>query len=308
MTAARGRRSPVDGGRPEVLRRQGEAAAGPTGSAVAPGEATAGPLAANRLVRAFAALRAERRCTLIPYIMAGDPDVAATERLVQALVDAGAGAVELGVPFSDPIADGPINQRAGLRAMAQGMGIRPALDLVARLRTRTQVPLLIMTYYNLILRYGPGKLARDAASAGLDGLIAADLPPDTAGDLTGEARRSGLATVFMAAPTSTPERIRAVAASSTGFVYCVSRTGVTGVRDALPEGLPELVRRIRAETQTPICVGFGISRPAQAREVAKVADGVIVGSALVQMIEETPRDVARIGAFVRDLAAAIAGR
>jgi tryptophan synthase alpha chain len=266
---------------------------------------TAGPLAANRLVRAFAALRAERRCALIPYIMAGDPDVAATERLVDTLVDAGASAVELGVPFSDPIADGPVNQRAGLRAMAQGMGLRPALDLVARLRTRTQVPLLIMTYYNLVLRYGPGRFAQDAASAGLDGLIAADLPPDAAGDLTGEARRAGLATVFMAAPTSTVERIRAVATSSTGFVYCVSRTGVTGVRDALPEGLPELLRRIRAETGSPICVGFGISRPVQAREVAKVADGVIVGSALVQMIEETPHDVARVGAFVRDLAAAI---
>ena len=261
---------------------------------------------ANRLVRAFAALRGERRCALIPYIMAGDPDAQTTERFVGALVDAGATAVELGVPFSDPIADGPINQRAGLRAMAQGMGVRPALDLVARLRTRTQVPLLFMTYYNLILRYGPGQFARDAASAGLDGLIAADLPPDTAGELIGEARASGLATVFMAAPTSTPERIRAVAAASTGFVYCVSRTGVTGVQDALPAGLPELVRRIRAETRVPVCVGFGISRPAQAREVAKVADGVIVGSALVQMIEDTPRDVERIGGFVRDLAEAVA--
>ena len=271
--------------------------------------ATAGPLAANRLVGAFAGLRTanERRAALIPYIMAGDPDIAATERLVQVLVDAGASAVELGVPFSDPIADGPINQRAGLRAMAQGMAIRPALDLVARLRERTQVPLLIMTYYNLVLRYGPGNFARDAASAGLDGLITADLPPDSAGDLIAEAGRAGLATVFMAAPTSTPERIRAVAASSTGFVYCVSRTGVTGVRGALPEGLPELIARIRAATSAPICVGFGISRAAQAREVAKVADGVIVGSALVQMIEDAPRDTARVGAFVRDLAAAVAG-
>lgn len=288
---------------------RGEAADGPAGSAVAPAAGTpTGPLAANRLVRAFAGLRTanERRAALIPYIMAGDPDIGSTERLVQILVDAGAGAVELGVPFSDPIADGPINQRAGLRAIAQGMAIRPALDLVARLRTRTQVPLLIMTYYNLVLRYGPGNFARDAASAGLDGLITADLPPDAAGDLTAEARRAGLATVFMAAPTSTPERIRAVAASSTGFIYCVSRTGVTGVRDALPEGLPQLIARIRAETSTPICVGFGISRPAQAREVAKVADGVIVGSALVQMIEEAPSDPARVGAFVRDLAAAVA--
>jgi tryptophan synthase alpha chain len=210
------------------------------------------------------------------------------------------------VPFSDPIADGPVNQRAGLRAMAQGMAVRPALDLVARLRTRTEIPFLIMTYYNLVLRYGLARFAHEAVSAGLDGLIAADLPPDAAEELTGEARRAGLATVFMAAPTSTPERIRAVAAASTGFVYCVSRTGVTGVRDALPEGLPELVSRIRAATATPVCVGFGISRAAQAREVARVADGVIVGSALVQMIEEHPRDIGRVGAFVRELATAIA--
>jgi tryptophan synthase alpha chain len=283
-----------------------ESAAG--GSAVAAQETGRDPLRANRLVGAFAALRAERRCALIPYIMAGDPDVPATERLVEIFVAAGAAAVELGVPFSDPIADGPVNQRAGLRAMAQGMAIHPALDLVARMRTRTQVPLLIMTYYNLVLRYGPGRFARDAVSAGLDGLIAADLPPDAAADLTGEARRAGLATVFMAAPTSTPERIRTVAAASTGFVYCVSRTGVTGVRDALPEGLPELVRRIRAETSSPVCVGFGISRPAQAREVARVADGVIVGSALVKMIEEEPRDIGRVRAFVGDLAEAIAPR
>jgi tryptophan synthase alpha chain len=263
-------------------------------------------IAANRLVRALAGLRGARRCALIPYVMAGDPDVATTERIVDALAGAGASAVELGVPFSDPIADGPVNQRAGLRAMAQGMAVRPALDLVARLRTRTQIPLVIMTYYNLILHYGPARFAQEAVAAGLDGLIAADLPPDAAGALTVEARRTGLATVFMAAPTSTPERIRAVAAESTGFVYCVSRTGVTGVREALPEGLPELVGRIRAETQTPICVGFGISRPAQAREVARVADGVIVGSALVHMIEESPRNIARVAAFVRDLAAAVA--
>ncbi|HLW46796.1 MAG TPA: tryptophan synthase subunit alpha [bacterium] len=286
--------------------RRGESASGVTADAVAARrDAVPGPLAANRLVRAFAALRAERRCALIPYIMAGDPDVPATEQLVDTLVASGASAVELGVPFSDPIADGPVNQRAGLRAMAQGMAIRPALDLVARLRTRTQVPLLIMTYYNLVLRYGPGRFAREAVSAGLDGLIAADLPPDTAEELTSEARRAGLATVFMAAPTSTLERIRAVAAASTGFVYCVSRTGVTGVRDTLPEGLPALIARIRAETEKPVCVGFGISRPAQAREVARVADGVIVGSALVQMIEDDPHDIARLERFVRDLAAAI---
>ncbi len=265
------------------------------------------PVAENRLTRTVAALGARGRRALIPYIMAGDPDPGATERLVKILVDAGADAVELGVPFSDPIADGPVNQRAGLRALAHGMGLRPALDLVSRLRKTTQAPLAFMTYYNLLLRYGVSAFCRDAVGAGLDGIIIADLPPEEGAELTTSARAAGLATIFLLAPTSTEERIRAVAAASTGFIYCVSRTGVTGVRDALPEGLAELVARIKAQTATPVCVGFGISRPSQAREVAKVADGVIVGSALVQMLEEQPEDLERIGAFVRDLRAAVGG-
>ncbi len=265
------------------------------------------PVAENRLTRTLAALGARGRRALIPYIMAGDPDPGATERLVKILVDAGADAVELGVPFSDPIADGPVNQRAGLRALAHGMGLRPALDLVSRLRKTTQAPLAFMTYYNLLLRYGVSAFCRDAVGAGLDGIIIADLPPEEGAELTTSARAAGLATIFLLAPTSTEERIRAVAAASTGFIYCVSRTGVTGVRDALPEGLAELVARIKAQTATPVCVGFGISRPSQAREVAKVADGVIVGSALVQMLEEQPEDLERIGAFVRDLRAAVGG-
>ena len=189
--------------------------------------------------------------------------------------------------------------------MAHGMGLDPALDLVARLRERTQIPLAFMTYYNLILRHGLEAFCRAAAAAGLDGLIVADLPPEEGGDLIAEARRVNLATVFLLAPTSTEERIKTVAAASTGFVYCVSRTGVTGVRDELPEGVRDLVGRIRRQTQTPICVGFGISQPAQAREAAAVADGVIVGSAIVKLIEEAPQALDRIAAFVRGLRAAI---
>ena len=262
---------------------------------------------ANRLSRTLADLRARGRRALIPYIMAGDPDPRATARLVDILVASGADAVELGVPFSDPIADGPVNQRAGLRALAHGMTLRSALDLVAGLRERVQVPLAFMTYYNLILRHGLEAFCRDAAAAGVDGLIVADLPPEEGGGLITAARRVDLATIFLLAPTSTEERIRAVAAASTGFIYCVSRTGVTGVRDDLPEGVRELVLRIREQTQTPICVGFGISRPAQAREVASVADGVIVGSAIVKMIEEAPDRLAAVGAFVRDLKTAVGG-
>lgn len=262
----------------------------------------------NRLTKALADLRARNRRALIPYVMAGDPTPEATVRLAEILVDAGADVIELGVPFSDPIADGPVNQRAGLRAMAHGMSLRPALDLVARLRERMTVPLVFMTYYNLILRIGLHRFCRDAAGAGLDGLIVADLPPEEGGELGAASRQEDLATIFLLAPTSTEQRIRAVAAASTGFVYCVSRTGVTGVRDELPEGVRELVLRIREQTDTPICVGFGLSRPEQVREVASVADGVIVGSALVQMIEEAPDALDRVGMFVRTLRSAIDDR
>ncbi len=276
----------------------------PSAGAPAP-DLPAPTIAHNRLARTLAALKAKGRRALIPYVMAGDPDPAATEQLVKILVDAGADAVELGVPFSDPIADGPVNQRAGLRALAHGIGLRRALDLVGRLRRTIAVPIAFMTYYNLLFRYGLGAFCADAVQSGLDGVIIADLPPDEGGELIPVAQASGLATVFLLAPTSTEARIRAVAAVSTGFIYCVSRTGVTGVRDELPAGLTELVARIKIQTDTPVCVGFGISRPSQAREVTRIADGVIIGSALVSMIEENPADLDRIGAFVRDVRAAV---
>lgn len=275
-----------------------------TAAPVVPSSATLN----NRLARTLAGLRARRRCALIPYIMAGDPTPQATERLVDTLVASGADVVELGVPFSDPIADGPINQRAGLRAIGNGMGLRAALETVTRLRARTAVPLAFMTYYNLILRYGLERFCRDATVAGLDGLIVADLPPEEGGELIAAARDVDLATIFLLAPTSTEARIRAVVEACTGFVYCVSRTGVTGVRDELPEGVRDLVLRIRDQTTTPICVGFGLSRPEQVREVASVADGVIVGSAIVKMIEDAPDELDRVGAFVRDLKAAVDAR
>jgi len=263
--------------------------------------------AGNRLVQALASRRAEGRKALIPYVMAGDPDDAATERLIGLLAEAGADAVELGVPFSDPIADGPVNQRAGFRALGREMSLGRAIELVARVRRHVEVPLLFMTYYNLFLHRGLAAFCREAVDAGLDGVIAADLPPEDGGDLAAAAASAGLATVFLLAPTSTEERIRTVAGTSTGFIYCVSRTGVTGVRDEVPQDLEALVRRIKAETDTPVCVGFGISRPSQARQVARFADGVIVGSVLVQMLEDDPADLGRVGAFVRDLKAAVSG-
>jgi tryptophan synthase alpha chain len=239
--------------------------------------------------------------------MAGDPDEAATERLIAMLAEAGADAVELGVPFSDPIADGPVNQRAGFRALGRGMSPGRALDLVARVRRRVELPLLFMTYYNLFLHRGIEAFCREAVDAGLDGVITADLPPEDGGALAEAAAAAGLATVFLLAPTSTDERIRTVAGTSTGFIYCVSRTGVTGMRDEVPQDLADLVRRIKAQTETPVCVGFGISRPSQAQQVARFADGVIVGSVLVKMLEDDPADLDRVGAFVRDLKTAVSG-
>ncbi|HLJ60110.1 MAG TPA: tryptophan synthase subunit alpha [bacterium] len=271
--------------------------------AVTPHEAA--PARENRLVRMFAEAKAAGRKVLIPYVMAGDPDADATERLVETLVAAGADAVELGVPFSDPIADGPVNQRAGFRALGRGMSLARALELVARIRRNTGVPLLFMSYYNLYLHHGLVAFCREAVHAGLDGVITADLPPEEGGDLVAAGRAAGLATVFLLAPTSTEERIRAVADVSTGFIYCVSRTGVTGVRDEVPADLGALVARIKAESETPVCVGFGISRPGQAKQVARIADGVIVGSVLVQMIEDDPEDFHRVGTFVRELKAAV---
>ena len=259
----------------------------------------------NRLSRSLLELRAQGRRALIPYFMAGDPDPRTTGVLVDAVVAAGADAVELGVPFSDPIADGPVNQRAGLRAMRHGMNVSRALDIVAGLRARSEVPFVFMTYYNLILHYGLQLFCRDAAGAGLDGVIVADLPPEEGAALIAEAGAAGLATVFLLAPTSTDERIKAVAAASTGFVYCVSLTGVTGIRDELPAGVRDLIVRIKRQTATPVCVGFGISRPEQARMLRDVVDGIIVGSAIVKMIEESPQAPDRVGAFVRNLRRAI---
>ena len=211
--------------------------------------------------------------------------------------------IEVGIPFSDPVMDGPTIQQASQRALAAGATPEGIIASLGRLDAG--VPVAVMTYYNLILRYGLGAFCRDAVGAGLDGLIVADLPPEEGTDLVAAAQTADLATVFLLAPTSTEGRIRAVAAASTGFVYCVSRTGVTGVRDELPAGLRDLILRIREQTQTPICVGFGLSRPEQVREVAAVADGVIVGSALVQMIEEAPDALDRVGTFVRGLRSAI---
>jgi len=242
----------------------------------------------TRIGERFAKRRAEGRPAFVAFLTAGDPSL---DRTVEAAVEldrAGADVLELGVPFSDPLADGPVIQRASERALARGVTLSGVLDAVRRIRARCDLPLLLFSYYNPLLQYGLPRLAREARAAGVDGVLVTDLPPEEAGEWIAAARGSGLDTVFLASPTSPPERLKRVAEASRGFVYAVSRTGVTGERQALSRDARPLVERLRALTDVPVALGFGLSTPEQVREAAAVADGVVVGSALVRFLEEHP--------------------
>jgi len=262
----------------------------------------------SRIATKLEGLKVKGQKALIPYIMAGDPDLDTTGRLVIEMERAGADMIELGVPFSDPLADGPTIQRAAIRALQEGVTLKKVFELVRGLRKQTQVPIILMLYYNLIFKYGEEKFVRDAVKAGVDGVITPDLPPDEASVLIGEARNSGLDLIFLLAPTSSPERIRLVAKKGSGFIYYVSLTGVTGARAALDKGIADKVEEIRRASDRPVCVGFGISTPEQAKDVAKLADGVIVGSAIVGVIEKSADAadaVRRVAAFVGDMKKAV---
>jgi tryptophan synthase alpha chain len=239
----------------------------------------------------FARCAREGRAAFIPFIMAGDPDLDATASLVEALARGGADLIELGVPFSDPIADGPVNQRAATRALAAGTKLSAILQMVARLRDKVGVPIVLFTYFNPILARGVERFAEQAAASGVDGVLCVDLPPEEGEhDLIPALRRHGVDAIFLLAPTSTRDRVSRVAGASSGFVYYVSRTGVTGERQALPEELAGEVKRLRKKLGLPLAVGFGISSPSQVEAVGEIADGVVVGSALVRLIEEAGRD------------------
>jgi tryptophan synthase alpha chain len=255
----------------------------------------------SRLSERLAAVRAKGEKALVCYVVAGDPSLDATADFVVALAEAGVDAVELGIPFSDPLADGPTIQSAAFRSLQRGTTVPKALGALEAIRGRTQVPVVLMTYFNPVLRYGVERFARDAASAGADGAILTDLTPEESGEWVPAARSAGVDTVFLLAPTSTPDRVRVVADLSRGFVYCVSRTGVTGARDDVPADVSGLVAAVRAATDTPALIGFGISRPDQVRRVGAMADGVVVGSALVSLIA-AGRDVAETAVAVRDFA------
>ncbi len=242
----------------------------------------------TRISRRFEELRRKGELGLVAYITAGDPTLDATESIVLALAKAGADVIELGVPFSDPLADGPTIQRASERALRSGTTLAGVIELVARLRKKTDVPLVLFSYFNPVLQMGVEKFADTAARAGADGVLITDLTPEEAGDYRGAVRARGLNTIFLAAPTSTDARLERIAESSSGFLYLISRMGVTGAREALPDDLPALVRRARAKTALPIAVGFGISQPGHVSILGGLADAAVVGSALVEEIERAP--------------------
>lgn len=239
----------------------------------------------SRISRRFAELKQAGELGLVAYITAGDPTLEATRRIVLALAEAGADVVELGVPFSDPLADGPVIQRASERALRSGTTLAGVLGLVRDLRTSTEVPLVLFSYFNPILQMGIETFAEAAARVGADGVLVTDLTPEESEEYRKIVRGKGLDTIFLAAPTSSDERLRRIAEVSSGFLYLISRTGVTGQRDALPEDLPALLRRARAATLLPIAVGFGISLPGHVSVLGGLADAAVVGSALVAEIE-----------------------
>jgi tryptophan synthase alpha chain len=254
----------------------------------------------------FDCLKREGRKGLIAYLTAGDPSPARTPALVEALVRGGADLIELGVPFSDPIADGPVIQRAGERALKAGTTLAGVLDMAAQIRRRSEVPLLLFTYLNPVVRYGLDRLARDAAASGIDGCLLTDASVEEAQEYAAAMHSHGLDTVFLAAPTSTRRRLGLVARYSTGFVYLVSRTGVTGARESLSDAVAPLVRAVREVTDLPLAVGFGVSRPEHVAELGKQVEAVVVGSALVRVIEALGADAgleAALEAFTRELKA-----
>ncbi|MEF3168786.1 MAG: tryptophan synthase subunit alpha [Deltaproteobacteria bacterium] len=266
----------------------------------------------NRIDLLFRRLQKADEAALIPFITAGDPDMATTEALLFELEKAGADLIELGFPFSDPLADGPTIQAANQRSLRRGTTLEDVLDLVARFRPHSQIPIVIMGYYNPILQFGLARFAERAASSGIDGTIIPDLPLEEAGPWMREAAARGIANILLAAPTTPDARLGRIASRTRGFLYYVSVTGITGGRTELPPDLLEGIRRAKGKSKRPVCVGFGISTPAQVSLLAPAADGIIVGSALIRVMERhiraddtgyraDPGLVEEAGAFVRSL-------
>lgn len=262
----------------------------------------------NKIDACFQGLRARKEPALIPFVTGGDPDLETTVRLAEAFAEQGADLLEIGVPFSEPLADGTTIQRASERALKAGVTLGAILRMVEQLRERSEIPVVLMSYYNPIFCMGVDAFTRRAAAASVDGVIVPDLPPEEGTELTAACADTGLDPIFLAAPTSTPERLACIAAASQGYIYYVSLKGVTGARERLADDLAKALTRLRQITDKPVAVGFGIATPGQAREVGRVADGVIVGSAIVSRIEEGLGSAdmpGRVAAFVGELKRAI---
>ncbi len=260
----------------------------------------------NRIDEKFAELKTQKRAALMPYLPLGFPSIELALPLIRAIADAGADVIELGVPFSDPIADGPVIQAATQTALKNGMTLQKCIDIACEARASgITTPFVLMGYLNPILRFGVERFARAAHDAGVDGVIVPDLPPEEASALDTACRANELDLIFLAAPTSTPERLRKIAEATRGFLYLVSVTGVTGARAQMANDLGAFVARVRAVTSKPVCVGFGIANAESARQVAQMADGVIVGSALVSKIGNAEKPVDAAHDFVAELSAAL---
>jgi tryptophan synthase alpha chain len=258
----------------------------------------------SRIASAFARLREEKRKGLIPFITAGDPDLETTEKLIVELGRADTTVIELGIPFSDPMADGPVIQRASERALKHHFGIAEVLELVKRARTQVETPIILFSYFNPLLQFGIERLARDGKSAGVDGVLVTDLAPEEAQDVATTLRATGLDMIFLVAPTSTDRRLELVAKHASGFIYAVSRRGVTGQQSSVSREAEELVKRMRRYCELPVAVGFGISNREQVAQTWTFSDAAVVGSAIVAEIEKTgpgPQLVPRVVEFVRDL-------
>ena len=265
----------------------------------------------NRIDQTFKRLKKEKKKAFIPYITAGDPTLAFTAKLVQTLVEAGADIIELGIPFSDPLADGPTIQRAIQRSLEGGCSVKKVLKLTKEIRTKTQVPLVYMTYFNIIFNYGIERFIEGARKCGADGLIIPDLPMEESEKVKRAADKKDLCLIMLTAPTTPGTRFRKIAASSRGFVYHVSLTGVTGIRKNLSARLSVELKKMKKLTKKPLCVGFGVSDKSQAKDIAKEADGVIVGSAIIKIIENNLSNkktmISKVRTFAGSLAKAIHG-
>jgi|SRR5690554_3819084 len=263
----------------------------------------------NKVAEKFYELGQKKRKVLIPFIVAGDPDLTATFAILPRLVQGGADLIELGVPFSDPLADGPVIQAASQRALAKGFRLKRFLPMLAENRPRVTVPLVLLVYYNLVYQYGTERFLQEAAESGINGLVIPDLPYEEAERLCGPAQKNGIALNMLVAPTSSPQRIRIAAGLTSGFIYLVSVRGVTGERAVLPPNLSKLAGEVKKLTALPVAIGFGVSRPEQAGQIASFADGIIVGSALVKKIAGGSRAAAgeEAEAFLQSFRKAVDG-